>query len=521
MSQTVLPRQEASLKKRYVVKVISNIASVPLFFVLEALLPRALGPAAYGNFNFALSVYRQVTSFLDMGTSTCFYNALSRNQDDFTLVAYYSRLAVIMLLVCTGSGAILFLPGLGDMLLPGVPPLMGALAAGLNFGMWFAQIGRSMDDALGLTVKSELVRIIVNILAMLALVALFVLGWLNLAVFYAHQYLLYLFLALGYFWCLRHAWPGFSLTLTRERRSAYTGQFVAYSAPLFVQALASLLFLTAERWILQYFDGSVAQGYFSLSQKVGMACFLFVTAMTPLIMRELTLAHGRADKQAMARLLDRHGPMLYAIAAYFSCFAAVEAAGVVRLFGGAEFAAAILPVQIMALYPMHQSYGQVVSSVYFATGDTKTLRNNTLLSLLAGICCTWFLLAPSEHGGLNLGAFGLAVKMVVVQFVFVNLLLWRCAKFIPINLGRNLAHQLLCPLSLMALALFTGKLVDLLVPVPGGVLNFFVSGVCYTLGCAVLGWFFPWLMGMRREEMRQLLQFGLDVARRLLAGHRE
>ena len=45
-----------------------------------------------------------------MGTSTCFYNALSRNQDDSALVAYYSRLAVIMLLVCMGGGALTAFP---------------------------------------------------------------------------------------------------------------------------------------------------------------------------------------------------------------------------------------------------------------------------------------------------------------------------------------------------------------------------------------------------------------------------
>lgn len=514
MPQTAPPRQEASLKKRYVVKIISNLASVPLFFVLEALLPRALGPAAYGNFNFALSVYRQVSSFVDMGTSTCFYNSLSRRQEEFALVAYYSRMALLMLLVCLGTGAALFIPGVGALLLPDVPPLMGALSAGLAYIMWVTQIARSMDDALGLTIKSELVRIVLNIAAMVVLVALFFLGWLNLAVFYLHQYVLYALLAVGYLWCLRRSWPGFSFVLPKARQREYNREFAAYSMPLFVQALASLIFLTAERWILQYFDGSVAQGYFSLSQKVGMACFLFVTAMTPLIMRELAIAHGKADKAGMARLLDRHGPMLYAIAAYFSCFVVIEAEAVVRLFGGTAFAGAILPVQIMALYPMHQSYGQVVSSVYFATGDTKILRNNTVLSLVVGILCSWFLLAPGHLGGLNLGAFGLAVKMVAVQFVFVNFLLWRCSRFIPLKLGRNLAHQLLCPLALLSLALLAGQFSARLQL--GGVLSFLVSGLCYTAAAGLLCWFFPWLSGMTRQEMQRIVQAGAALIKRIV-----
>ena len=69
--------QQASLARRYMGKLLANIATVPVYLIMEAVLPRALGPQVYGNFNFSTSVFTQLTGFLDMGTSTCFYNALS------------------------------------------------------------------------------------------------------------------------------------------------------------------------------------------------------------------------------------------------------------------------------------------------------------------------------------------------------------------------------------------------------------------------------------------------------------
>jgi O-antigen/teichoic acid export membrane protein len=410
----------------------------------------------------------------------------------------------------------LFIPGAGELLLPGVPPLMGLLASGLVYLMWLGQIGRYMDDALGLTVKSELVRITVNVAAMLVLLLLFAAGALNLALLFLHQYLLYALLFLGYLWCLRGVWPRFGLALAKEEREAYRGEFARFTMPLFAQALASLVFLTAERWMLQHFDGSAAQGYFSLSQKVGMACFLFVTAMTPLIMREFALAHGRADRRRMADLLDRHGPMLYGVAAYFSCFVMVEAESVVRLFGGAEFAAATLPVQIMALYPLHQSYGQVVSSVFLATGETRVLRNNTVLSLVAGMFVSWFLLAPASLGGLNLGSTGLAVKTVSVQFVFVNILLYRCAKSIPLRLAPNLAHQALCPLAFIALAWLSAKGSEL--SGVSGMARFFLSGMAYSAGSLLLSAAFPPLAGLRRADVNGLWRLVRNIASRFRKG---
>lgn len=175
---------------------------------------------------------------------------------------------------------------------------------------------------------------------------------------FAQQYLMLGATALGYWLVTRRHWrerdQTLRLHLSPAQSRAYSREFFDYSHPLFVQALLSFLLLTAERWLLQWFDGSAEQGFFALSQKVSMACFLFVSAMTPLIMRELSIAWGRKDRETMARLLTRFAPLLYVVAAYFSCFTLAEGPALVNIFGGAQFAAAILPVQIMALYPLHQ-----------------------------------------------------------------------------------------------------------------------------------------------------------------------
>ena len=61
-----------TLARRYIFKLVANIASVPVYLVMEAILPRALGPQMYGNYSFATNLFQQLTGFLDMGTSTCF-----------------------------------------------------------------------------------------------------------------------------------------------------------------------------------------------------------------------------------------------------------------------------------------------------------------------------------------------------------------------------------------------------------------------------------------------------------------
>lgn len=500
-----------TLARRYAYKLLANVASVPVYLVMEAILPRALGPQMYGNYSFATNLFQQLSGFLDMGTSTCFYNALSRRQGEGGLIAFYMRAGVLVLCVSLLAAALMLLPPVGDLLLPGVPGWLAPLAAVWAFLTWWGRVLRSTNDALGETVPSELVRTALSLVAVLALVTLFWCGALNVHSLFAQQYAMLGSTALGYWLVTRAAWRRrfgcpVPLSLEPHARRAYTREFFDYSHPLFVQALLSFAMLSAERWLLQWFDGSAEQGFFALSQKVSMACFLFVSAMTPLVMRELSIAWGRKDAAGMGRLLNRFAPLLYVVAAYFSCFTLAEGAALVRIFGGEEFAAAILPVQIMALYPLHQAYGQLTGAVFHATGRTRILRNMAAAECVYGLAAAWTLLAPSHLFGLHLGATGLACKTVFVQMLTVNLYLWLASRFVPLRFWRNLLHQIWSLAALLALA-FACREASLLAGLGGveSLPRFFLSGVLYS-GCAIfVAALLPAFLGLSRQEVRELI----------------
>lgn len=500
----VVPDQP-SLARRYIGKLIANIATVPVYLLMEAILPRALGPQVYGNFNFSTSVFTQFTGFLDMGTSTCFYNALSRRQHEMPLVAFYGRISGLVFIITLLAGCLLLIPPLGNLLLPDVPLWYGPLAAIFGFLLWSTRVVRSMNDALGLTVPGELLRSAINLVGAVLLLILFGLDLLNAGTLFGLQYLLMGGIVLGCLLIMRRAWTNIDLSLAPEQQKSYTREFSEYSMPLFIQALLSASALSAERWVLQWFDGSTQQGYFALSQRVSMACFLFVSAMTPLIMRELAIAWGRDDRVHMGQLLTRFAPLLFAIAAWFSCFTAVEADVLVHVFGGIEFAAALVPVQIMALYPAHQAYGQLASSVFHATGKTKTLRNLAFIEHLGGFILVWLLVAPSSLFGLGLGATGLAIKTVVTQFIMVNLLFWLASRLIPLDFFRNLALQALI-LGILLLLAWASRFASFqLFSAPQEpILRFITSGVFYSVLSLGLGFLFPNLFGCSHQDFKEM-----------------
>lgn len=547
----VCPMKESSLARRYAFKLMANLAAVPVYLVMEALLPRALGPATYGNFNFVTAQFQQAAAFLDMGSSTCLCMTLSKRPGEAGLLAFYLRVSILVFALTMLSGLLCLYPPAGAVILPGVPLWLAPLGALWAYLTWTGRILRGMNDAMGITVSSEVVRMSFSMLGAVVLLCLFFSGLLSLGVLFAQQYFFLFLPAVGYAWVMRRAWnldhgpdsapehdaanspaapaPGSRdnekggidnaraekktqpLTLDTlfrlepKAKRAYIKEFTHYSGPLFVLALGSALTLGGERWLLQIFAGSEAQGYFSLGQKVGMACFLFVSAMTPLFMRELSKAHGKNDYAGMGLLMDRYAPMLYSVAALLSAFACVEGDFLTRLFGGEKFLAAGPAVRIMALYPLHQAYGQLAGSVFHASAETRALRNVSLIFMAFGLIVSYFMLAPADSslvGGLGLGAVGLAVKSVGVQVISVCALLWVCSRRIHFKLGRNLLHQIFSLGGFLLLSLAARELGELLLSGEGEHWQRFIfSGVLYGMGCLLAVIICPWLAGLKREDL--------------------
>lgn len=498
-----------TLARRYIFKLLANMVSVPVYLAMEAILPRALGPQTYGAYSFATNLFQQLSGFLDMGTSTCFYNALSRRQKETALFAFYLRIAAFAGAALLACGCFALWPAVGSWLMPGIPLWLAPLAAIWAFLTWLGRVLRSTNDALGATIPSEIWRAALSMAGVALLAVLYFTGALNVQTLFLQQYIL-LFATCTAFWLVsRHYWRSCGIKagfrLAPECRGAYGREFFAYSHPLLVQALLSFLMFTTERWLLQWFDGSAQQGFYALSQKVSMACFLFVSAMTPLLMREFSVAWGKGDLTAMGSMLSRFAPSLYIIAAYFSCFTVAEGRALVEIFGGAEFAAAILPVQIMALYPLHQAYGQMAGSIFHASGRTNILRNITACECVYGLAAAWFLLAPPHLGGLSLGATGLAIKTVGVQLISVNICLWLASRMVPFPFWRNMAHQLLSVIIFGAFAFFC-RWLSLRIPILAGhyFTRFICSGILYTILVFLAAIIFPRMLGLSRNDLREL-----------------
>jgi Na+-driven multidrug efflux pump len=156
----------------------------------------------------------------------------------------------------------------------------------------------------------------------------------------------------------------------------------------------------------------------------------------------------------------------------------------------------------MAFYPLHQTYGQLNSALFFATEKTRLYKKIGIITSVIGLLFSFVFIY-----WLNLGAEGFAWKMVLVQLISVNAQLYFNTKLLKLKLLPFIKHQFYSVLVLGLLA-YSSVAITL---VDEPLLNIFISGVIYTVLVIATTFFFPSLFMTKREVLKQ---FGYRLIRK-------
>lgn len=495
--------KEDSLKTRYLYKLSANLAGLGIGVFTQALIPRGLGPKLYGDYNFLMNFFTQVVNFFDMGSSMAFYTKLSQRPREFKLASFYIYFIGIIALIMVSFVVLTQTAGLSNIFWPDQAVRFIYFSAFLGILIWLTNIMTRMADAYALTVSTEMAKISQKVLGLIILAVLLIYNRLSLETFFFYNYFILLLLGWAFYlifkkhgYCIMQDWK-----MTFSEVKKYAAEFYAYSHPLFLYGLVGMIAGIFDRWLLQVYAGSVEQGFFGLSYQIGAICFMFTSAMTPLIMREFSIAYNNKDLKLMAQLFRKHVPLLYSITALLACFIAVNAGEATVLMGGGHFRAASLVVAIMAFFPIHQVYGQLSGSVFYASGRTKLYCNIGIIFMVLSLPLTYFLIAPRSSFGLGAGAAGLASKTLLIQFLAVNTQLYFNSRLLGFAFWKYLVHQLASIGAFLMLAVLSKLIINSILSMRGGiVINFVSSGILYLAISSVLVYFIPSLIGWKKKE---------------------
>ena len=176
-------RKEDPLKKRYIAKLSANLIGLGISLVTQAIIPRGLGPKAYGDFNFLSKFFSQLVPFFSMSTSIGFYTKLSQRPNEFGLVSFYLKftgLVILAIFIFVISSQMF---GLSDTFWVDQDLHYVYMAAVFCVLSFLSGIFGQMADAYGITFSSEIAKIVQKCLGMLIICVLFFSHQLNLVNF--------------------------------------------------------------------------------------------------------------------------------------------------------------------------------------------------------------------------------------------------------------------------------------------------------------------------------------------------
>jgi len=484
---------EHSLKKRYSIKLFANIISGLIGAILIAIVPKALGPIAYGQFVYLQDFFMKAIGFLDMGSSIAFFTKLSARNDRKELIAFYFLYSLVVFGLIVIFLLIVDKVGYTDTMLPDIPNQYIFLGLFFGFFTWFTQIFIKISDAYALTVSVELIKIAYKIGSLFLLLFFINFTEFNLFKYFTFQYIALISFLVILTWLFIKKDIFKNILNSQFSILNLSKEFIEYCHPLLIYSIIGLLAGMFDIWLLQKTAGSEQTGFYGLAYSLAAMCFIFTSAMTPIITREFSKSYEQKDLENMRKLFYRYIPMLYSIAAYFAVFVSVQSENVLAIFTDEKFQSAYPVLMIMALYPMHQTYGQLSGSVFYAIGQTKLMRNISLFTQPFGMLISFLLIYAFD-----LGAIGLALKMIIGQAIGVITQLYFNTKFLNLNMKFFVWHQIYSVLLFFILAFLSKQLFVF----DSSIYSFLVSGFFYTAFVIIVTYIVPQVFAISRDEIR-------------------
>mgnify|MGYP006094404903 CR=1 FL=1 len=484
-----------SIFSRFSASILFNILRGGLTLATTVLLARFLGVENYGRMAFLLASFLAFKSLLDMSSSHAFFTFLSEKTRSKKFVNMYlcwmaCQLVVSLLLV----GLILL-----DEVLEKVWVnesrfliILALTATYMQQSGWL--VASQMAEAQRQTIKvQKLGTVIISI----NLVMILLLEYADLITLPILFTILTLEWSVGAFLAAR-MYVG--LDDISDTFSTVMAEFWAYCKPLIPYAWLVALGEFLDRWMLQTWGGNAEQGYYAVATNIMVVVAIGVISIIRILWKEIAEAYHQKNMDLVSSLYQRTNRAIYVCAAFFVGASLPWSSEILNTLVGSDYSAGNKTFMLMVIYTAHQSLGQINGVLLLATKKVKIHTIIGSVAVIAGVAASYYILAPAEAviPGLNMGSEGLAWKMVIINLVMVNILMYVIAREF------NWKYQWFYQFYVLGLAILVGYLVKNLVlgVFSSTYLSMIISLLLYTVTFGFLCYAFPMLaLGITKSKL--------------------
>jgi len=502
---TTKETNKVSISKRFLFSFSNNILRTIISFVTGFLIARFLGPEDYGRMAFLIASFMAIKQLLDMATSEAFFTFISRKQRGGYFVSLFWRWIAIQLVLSIIIIGLILPEDVISYIWEGESKwlVLIALVAGfMQNTIW--PIASQMAEAQRETIRVQKLATVVISIHFVVVIFLWIFDLFVIPL---------LLSAMAIEWAIA-SWLAARMYKKNDNLNSNEadtvqstfGEFWQYCLPFIPYSWLGFAHDLADRWMLQHWSGSVEQAYYAVSRSFSLIVLVATSSILNIFWKEISEAQHNGDHKLVKDLYHKVVKILYLLGALVAGAMFPWASEILVLTVGERYLDASLPMMVMLLYPVHQSLGQISSSFLLASGNQKAQVIIGIPFMLISFLVAYFMLAPSNMGipGLQLASSGLAFKMVIMQLIQVNIIMWWIARVFKWKF--DWSSQFI----ILALTIFFGLTLKFLVVTLFHLPMIFLMmlyGLLYLILVISILYFKPTILGYQKDEFKEILKF--------------
>ncbi len=503
--------QHDQFAARYAIKLGSSVIVAACNIVIQFLLPRAISIEEYGFYSYNLNVFSSVIVMSNLSASSALVAKYSKHQKDIGYVTFYLKFYGIVALVLTLAliGIYTFesmRESFGGQTLFSI--MLGLEAAAL---LKFLADVISIYDTAAIARFPAVMQIIQRVFLCIFLIATYLLGYLNLVVFYFGQVSILLIVIGVLLWVFFEDYRMSRVECVERSTHVYFREYYEFCKPLVVAGMVSQGIVIFMNYALMRYSGPVEQAMFGVAWQLNTLVGYVFSPYAELMKREFSII-VYIQEQLRQKLLQSTKIIIW-LSSYFAIFIAVYAQKLLSLLYGNKYADAVVATQMIMMYTISQAMGQLYGSFLIAKEDTKGYAMLSIVGQVVSVVSIFLFQVPNFIFKSGLGSTGIGLTYTCAGYISVLVMMGYIAKesgasFIKmfwsfvVTMGSCILVSQTTRLLTEAI-FFDGMLKDIFCVTIGGLL--------YTFILAAEIYSFPDLIATKRVTIQQVI--GKVIAR--------
>lgn len=498
--------QEESFRSRYLVKIASSVIIAALNMVIQVILPRALSVEEFGYYSYNLNVFTSTVVLANLSMSNALVAKFSKRTEEIGIVFFYLKYYLVEILFLSIGLLALFSLDFIRHSFAGQSILTVFL--GLEVALATKLLGDAISilDAMAIAKISAFYQIILKIVVASFVLCTYLLGRLNLLVFYCGQILGITFIGLVLInIAVRYQRKKYPREVIGNKKQ-YIKEYFVYCRPLVLSAIASQFIIILMNWLLIKYAGVREQAMFGVAWQLNTLISYIFSPYAELSKREYAVLSE--DKELLGRFYLNSLKRMFWITSYFACFIGFCSSWVVRLLYGTKYIGAEKITLLIMIYTIYQAWGQINGSFMLATEKTKMNAYIGILNQIVIVVLMFIFQVPNVIWSQGLGAVGVAMVYLISNISIVFIMIFMVSKELGINPWRALNIQLVPLMLCSILALILYCVMNFLIKensIDILLCKLFVSGIVYTLLLLAFIYAFPEELGFKKKDILNIM----------------